>query len=163
VSGAGYFAYADSSKYDQNLEEDRKKKLTQKKKVVVLGTGWGASSFLRDLDVSNYDVQVVSPRNYFAFTPLLPSVTCGTVEARSVVEPVRNIIRKRNGVIQFWEAECLKIDHANRKVFCRCSVDENLAGDNEFSLEYDYLVIAVGAQVNTFNTPGVMEHCHFLK
>jgi NADH dehydrogenase FAD-containing subunit len=41
-----------------------------------------------------YDVQVVSPRNYFAFTPLLPSVTCGTVEARSIVEPIRNIIKK---------------------------------------------------------------------
>lgn len=65
-----------------------------KKKVVVLGTGWAATSFLKDLDASLYDVQVVSPRNYFAFTPLLPSVTCGTVEARSIVEPVRNIIKK---------------------------------------------------------------------
>jgi NADH:ubiquinone reductase (non-electrogenic) len=62
--------------------------------VVVLGTGWAGTSFLKDLDVSSYDVQVVSPRNYFAFTPLLPSVTCGTVEARSIVEPVRNIIKK---------------------------------------------------------------------
>ncbi|XP_027346647.1 external alternative NAD(P)H-ubiquinone oxidoreductase B1, mitochondrial-like isoform X2 [Abrus precatorius] len=66
----------------------------RKKKVLVLGTGWAATSFLKDLDASLYDVQVVSPRNYFAFTPLLPSVTCGTVEARSIVEPVRNIIKK---------------------------------------------------------------------
>lgn len=71
--------------------EDRE---PRKKKVVVLGTGWGATSFLKGLDASLYDVQVVSPRNYFAFTPLLPSVTCGTVEARSIVEPVRNIIKK---------------------------------------------------------------------
>lgn len=66
----------------------------RKKKVLVLGTGWAATSFLKGLDASLYDVQVVSPRNYFAFTPLLPSVTCGTVEARSIVEPVRNIIKK---------------------------------------------------------------------
>ena len=66
----------------------------RKKKVVVLGTGWAGTSFLKDLDASLYDVQVVSPCNYFAFTPLLPSVTCGTVEARSIVEPVRNIIKK---------------------------------------------------------------------
>jgi len=66
----------------------------RKKKVVVLGTGWASISFLKDLDVSSYDVQVVSPRNYFAFTPLLPSVTCGTVEARSIVEPIRNILKK---------------------------------------------------------------------
>ncbi|GJW29434.1 external alternative NAD(P)H-ubiquinone oxidoreductase B1, mitochondrial-like protein [Tanacetum coccineum] len=50
----------------------------KKKKVVVLGTGWASTSFLKDLYISSYDVQVVSPRNYFAFTPLLPSVTCGT-------------------------------------------------------------------------------------
>jgi len=68
--------------------------VTDRKKVVVLGTGWAATSFMKNLDSPKYEVQVVSPRNYFAFTPLLPSVTCGTVEARSIVEPVRNIFRK---------------------------------------------------------------------
>lgn len=67
---------------------------TRKERVVVLGTGWAGTSFLKDMDASKYDVQVVSPRNYFAFTPLLPSVTCGAVEARSIVEPIRNIIKK---------------------------------------------------------------------
>lgn len=134
----------------------------RKKKVVVLGTGWAATSFLKGLDGSLYDVQVVSPRNYFAFTPLLPSVTCGSVEARSIVEPVRNIIKKRNGEIKFWEAECVKIDAADKKVVCRSNI-ENLVGSGEFSLDYDFLVVAVGAQVNTFNTPGVKENCHFLK
>ncbi|KAG8386912.1 hypothetical protein BUALT_Bualt03G0198200 [Buddleja alternifolia] len=46
----------------------------KKKKVVVLGTGWAGTSFLKSLKDPSYDVQVVSPRNYFAFTPLLPSV-----------------------------------------------------------------------------------------
>lgn len=45
---------------------------------------------------------------------------------------------------------------------CRSKAD-NLVGPKEFSLEYDYLIVAMGAQVNTFNTPGVMENCHFLK
>lgn len=69
---------------------------------------------------------------------------------------------QRNGEIQFWEAECLKIDPKNHKVICR-SLVKNLVGQNDFSLEYDHLVVAVGAQVNTFDTPGVVEHCHFLK
>lgn len=68
--------------------------ITDKKKVVVLGTGWAGTSFLKNINHPRYEVQVVSPRNYFAFTPLLPSVTCGTVEARSVVEPVRNFFIK---------------------------------------------------------------------
>ncbi|XP_076910594.1 external alternative NAD(P)H-ubiquinone oxidoreductase B2, mitochondrial-like [Bidens hawaiensis] len=132
---------------------------TQKKKVVVLGTGWAGTSFLRNLKNPSYDVQVISPRNYFAFTPLLPSVTVGTVEARSVVEPIRNIVKKKNVNINFCEAECYKINAQNKKVHCRSTKNAN----EEFIVNYDYLVVAMGARVNTFNTPGVEEHCLYLK
>ncbi|GAB2240282.1 hypothetical protein Droror1_Dr00020800 [Drosera rotundifolia] len=135
----------------------------RKKRVVVLGTGWAGTSFLKNLKNSSYDVKVISPRNYFAFTPLLPSVTCGTVEARSIVEPIRRIVKKKNVDISFWEAECLSIDPVNKKVYCQSSQDTNLNGKEEFAVEYDYLVIAVGARSNTFNIPGVVEHAHFLK
>ncbi|KAF7805889.1 external alternative NAD(P)H-ubiquinone oxidoreductase B1, mitochondrial [Senna tora] len=161
LSGGGVVAYAELQSDSRPPSVDPNE--PRRKRVVVLGTGWAGTSFLKDLDALKYDVQVVSPRNYFAFTPLLPSVTCGTVEARSIVEPVRNIIKKRRGEIKFWEAECVKIDPANKKVFCRSSVDANLVGSGDFSLEYDFLVVATGAQVNTFNTPGVKENCHFLK
>ncbi|XP_022726942.1 external alternative NAD(P)H-ubiquinone oxidoreductase B1, mitochondrial [Durio zibethinus] len=163
LSSGGLVAYSESQADVSKTSVQMYEKDCKKKRVVVLGTGWAGISFLKDLDVSTYDVQVVSPRNYFAFTPLLPSVTCGTVEARSIVEPVRNIIKKRNEEIQFWEAECIKIDAANKKILCRSTINNNLVGNENFSLEYDYLVIAVGAQVNTFNTPGVLENCHFLK
>ncbi|KAL2938018.1 External alternative NAD(P)H-ubiquinone oxidoreductase B1 mitochondrial, partial [Bienertia sinuspersici] len=69
----------------------------------------------------------------------------------------------RNGEIKFCEAECDEIDEANKKIHCTSTFENSPIKKREFSLEYDYLVIAVGAQVNTFNTPGVMEHCHFLK
>lgn len=65
--------------------------------------------------------------------------------------------------MQFSEAECLKIDATNRKVYCRSNISNNLNEKEEFVVDYDYLIIAVGANVNTFNTPGVMENCHFLK
>ncbi|RWR86007.1 External alternative NADPH-ubiquinone oxidoreductase B2, mitochondrial [Cinnamomum micranthum f. kanehirae] len=113
--------------------------------------GW--HKFLKNLDSSLYDIQVVSPRNYFAFTPLLPSVTYWYVEARSI----------KSGNIEFWEAECIKIDAANKKVLCRSNNDKKSEENEEFLVDYDYLVIALGAQANTFNTPGVTENCHFLK
>ncbi|CAN4117497.1 unnamed protein product [Withania somnifera] len=94
VSTGGLFVYAESNVESGKQFVEKNQPESKKKRVVVLGTGWGGTSFLKDLDISSYDVQVVSPRNYFAFTPLLPSVTCGTVEARSIVEPVRNIIKK---------------------------------------------------------------------
>lgn len=93
-SGGGLVAYSESQSEVGTPAVEPDQKEWKKKRVVVLGTGWAGTSFLKDLDVSSYDVQVVSPRNYFAFTPLLPSVTCGTVEARSIAEPVRNIIKK---------------------------------------------------------------------
>ncbi|KAM5588415.1 external alternative NAD(P)H-ubiquinone oxidoreductase B2, mitochondrial-like [Rosa sericea] len=158
VSGGGYVAYAQANS-DSDLISSSAPDV-ERKKVVVLGTGWAGTSFLRSLKNSSYDVHVVSPRNYFAFTPLLPSVTCGTVEPRSIVEPIRNIVRKKKIGFQFTEAECLKIDAKEKKIYCRSNLEN---GEKEFVVDYDYLVISVGANVNTFNTPGVMENCHFLK
>ncbi|CBI28383.3 unnamed protein product, partial [Vitis vinifera] len=156
IIGGGLLAFAETRPFSGSDS-------VPKKKVVVLGTGWAGTSFLKNLKSSTFEVQVVSPRNYFAFTPLLPSVTCGTVEARSIVEPIRNIVRKKGINIEFKEAECYKIDTDNNKVYCRSGQDTNLGGEEEFSVDYDYLVIAMGARSNTFNTPGVVENCHFLK
>ncbi|KAK2985935.1 hypothetical protein RJ640_008151 [Escallonia rubra] len=161
-SGGGLVAYSEV-RSSPGVYADAVQGDIKKKKVVVLGTGWAGTSFLKNLKGYQYDVQVVSPRNYFAFTPLLPSVTCGTVEARSIVEPVRNIVRKKGLDVQFREAECFKIDAENKKVYCRSSQDTNLGGKEEFTVDYDYLVVAMGARANTFNTPGVVENAHFLK
>jgi hypothetical protein len=62
-----------------------------KEKVVVLGTGWGATSFLKEIDTDRFDVTVISPRNYFLFTPMLAGASVGTVEFRSITEPIREV------------------------------------------------------------------------
>ncbi|XP_075666915.1 external alternative NAD(P)H-ubiquinone oxidoreductase B2, mitochondrial-like [Castanea sativa] len=159
VSGGGLVAYAEANSTNGAPAIASSESENVKKKVVVLGTGWAGTSFLKNLKNPTYDVQVISPRNYFAFTPLLPSVTCGTVEPRSIVEPIRNIVRKKHSDVQYCEAECYKIDAENKKIYCRSTQN----GKEEFVVDFDYLIISVGARVNTFNTPGVEEHCHFLK
>ncbi|XP_050289035.1 external alternative NAD(P)H-ubiquinone oxidoreductase B2, mitochondrial-like [Quercus robur] len=159
VSGGGLVAYAEANSSNGAPAIASSESENVKKKVVVLGTGWAGTSFLKNLNNPTYDVQVISPRNYFAFTPLLPSVTCGTVEPRSIVEPIRNIVRKKHSDVQYCEAECYKIDAENKKIYCRSTQN----GKEEFVVDFDYLIISVGARVNTFNTPGVEEHCHFLK
>ncbi|XP_076953813.1 external alternative NAD(P)H-ubiquinone oxidoreductase B4, mitochondrial-like [Bidens hawaiensis] len=157
-SGGGLVAYTNvrpvGSVYADSAQSNIKRK-----KVVVLGTGWAGTSFLKNLKDPSLDVQVVSPSNYFAFTPLLPSVTVGTVEARSVVEPIRNIVKKKNLDVCFKEAECFKIDTVNQTVHCKSSQHTN----EEFTVDYDFLVVAMGARANTFYTPGVVENAHFLK
>ncbi|KAI3694018.1 hypothetical protein L1987_76976 [Smallanthus sonchifolius] len=152
TSGGGLVAYSDVRSFGR-VYADAAQPTIKKKKVVVLGTGWAGTSFLKNLKDASLDVQVVSPCNYFAFTPLLPSVTVGTVEARSVVEPIRNIVKKKNMDVHFKEAECFKIDTVNHKVHCKSSQTTNIGGKEEFVVDYDYLVIAMGARANTFNTP----------
>ena len=136
----------------------------QRKKLVILGSGWGAMSVINHLTPGQFDVTIVSPRNYFLFTPLLPSVTVGTVESRSIVEPIRKLIAKhhKDTPITFLEAECVGIDHTHKHV--KCEDRSAIVGEvSKWDLTYDLLVIAVGADTNTFGTPGVNEHCHFLK
>ncbi|KAL0398669.1 UNVERIFIED_CONTAM: External alternative NAD(P)H-ubiquinone oxidoreductase B2, mitochondrial [Sesamum radiatum] len=163
VSGGSLMAYAEAKSENEMNIVNPTETDSKKKRVVVLGTGWAGTSFLKNLKNSSYDVQVISPRNYFAFTPLLPSVTCGTVEPRSIVEPIRNIVRKKNVAVHYWEAECFKIDAENKKVYCRSNLTSNPNEKEEIVVDFDYLVIAMGARPNTFNIPGVAENCHFLK
>ena len=68
-----------------------------KPKLVILGTGWGSVALLKQLDVGEYHVTVVSPENHFLFTPMLPSATVGTLELRSLVEPIRQIVKRVRG------------------------------------------------------------------
>lgn len=92
----------------------------KKKKLVILGSGWGAVSLLKSLTPGEYDVSVVSPDNYFLFTPLLPGVTVGTVEGRSIIEPIRKILSKRHkNDAKFYEAECTSINVEGNTVTCK--------------------------------------------
>ena len=56
-----------------------------------LGSGWGSVSLLKDLDPDKFNVTIVSPRNYFTFTPLLPAAAVGTLEHRSLAQPIRQM------------------------------------------------------------------------
>jgi len=129
-------------------------KTESKKSMVVLGSGFGAHSLLKKLKRRNYGVKLVSPRNHFLFTPLLPSTAVGTIEFRSIVEPVRNL----DPSIEYIRATAEVVDPQKHEVTCR-----PLNSDRTFSLNYDVLVLAGGVQPNTYGIPGVFEHACFLK
>ena len=130
--------------------------------LMSTGTGWGSVSLLKKLDTENYNVIVVSPRNYFLFTPLLPSCTTGTIEHRSIMEPIRNFLRHKKARVKYYEADATKIDYENKKVYIN---DESpVKGDTSATeVNFDMLVVGVGAENATFGIPGVREHSCFLK
>ncbi|EAQ91092.1 hypothetical protein CHGG_03027 [Chaetomium globosum CBS 148.51] len=159
IAGIGYIGYG---VYEDRHPEDQIVPDPSKKTLVILGTGWGSVSLLKRLDTENYNVIVISPRNYFLFTPLLPSCTTGTIEHRSIMEPIRTILRQKKASVRFYEAEASSID-PDRKVV-RIFDNSEIRGDiTETEVPYDMLVIGVGAENATFGIPGVRDHSCFLK
>jgi len=113
---------------------------------------------LKEIDPDEYHIVVVSPQNYFLFTPLLPSATVGTLEPRSLVEPIRKITSRCRA--HYIEAYAEDIDMSNKLVLVT-QKDKN-GVDQQFYLPYDKLVLAVGSNTNTHGVEG-LEYCHFLK
>jgi len=126
---------------------------TSRLRLVVLGTGFGAFNIVKRIS-SDYHVIVVSPRNHFLFTPLLPSTTVGTIEFRSIIEPIRYARRS----IIFYHAEAIDVHTETHTVSC-----VGVGTQQKFEVSFDVLVIAVGAVSNSFGIPGVEAHAYFLK
>ncbi|CAN9476922.1 unnamed protein product [Alternaria alternata] len=159
IAGLGYVGYGI---YETRNPADQPPPDPSKKTLVVLGTGWGSVSLLKKLDTENYNVIVVSPRNYFLFTPLLPSCTVGTIEHRSIMEPIRNFLRHKKAQVKYYEAEATKIDYEKKVVYI--SDDSDIKGDvSQTEVPFDMLVVGVGAENATFGIPGVKENGLFLK
>ncbi|GAA5889262.1 hypothetical protein JCM8208_007821 [Rhodotorula glutinis] len=151
-----------------------------KQQLVILGSGWGGYELLRKVDRRRYDVTVVSPNSYFAFTPLLAGAAVGTVDYNSTLEPVRAYPDAR-----YYQAWADKIDFAHKRLTCMPATGSALRkrlnaevtdessealkpatsfpGFKPFELNYDKLVIAVGCYSATFGIPGVSAHAYFLK
>jgi len=124
-------------------------------KLVILGTGWGSFRVLRDIDASKYEVAVVSPRNHLLFTPMLASSALGTVNQRSICQPVRPLVAKKDA--KYYESSVQNIDKETKQLVCQT------ASGDEYRIPFDKLVVGVGFQPNDFNTPGVKEHALFMK
>lgn len=141
---------------DDDSPEKRNQK--HKPKLVILGTGWGSVALLKQLNPDDYHVTVVSPSNHFLFTPMLPSATVGTLELRSLVEPIRRIVRRVHG--HFLKAMAEEVEFSEKLV------EVSAIGPNgekqRFYLPYDKLVIGVGSVTNPHGVKG-LENCHFLK
>lgn len=90
-----------------------------KPRVVVLGTGWAGCRLMKGIDTRLYDVVCVSPRNHMVFTPLLASTCVGTLEFRSVAEPVSSIqpaISRLPGSY-FFLSRCTGVDTDKHTVY----------------------------------------------
>ncbi|KAL5601370.1 hypothetical protein BROUX41_002643 [Berkeleyomyces rouxiae] len=144
--------------YIDDNDSEEKKRHMDKPHLVILGSGWGSVAILKDINPDDYHITVVSPRNYFLFTPMLPSATVGTLEVRSLVESIRRILKRTHG--HYLAANAEDVEFAHKLV----EVSQTGADGKEvrFYVPYDKLVIAVGSVTNSHGVQG-LEHAYFLK
>ena len=116
-------------------------------RVVILGGGFagvGAAQKLKDADA---DVVVVDRHDYHTFQPLLYQLATGLLEQTAVGHSLRDLVaRQENTTVR--KAAVTAVDLDAREVRA-----EGLA-----PISYDYLVFALGAEVNFFGTEGAAEH-----
>ncbi|KAL8479948.1 hypothetical protein ACS0TY_026768 [Phlomoides rotata] len=138
----------------------------EKPRVVVLGSGWAGCRLIKDIDTNYYDIVCISPRNHMVFTPLLASTCVGTLEFRSVAEPIGRIqpaISREPGSY-FFLANCKGVDFQNHQIHCQTVTEGAATLDPwNFNVSYDKLVIASGAEASTFGIKGATEHATFLR
>jgi NADH:ubiquinone reductase (H+-translocating) len=116
-------------------------------RVLVLGGGFGGIGAAQKLKKSDVDVVVVDQHDYHTFQPLLYQVATGLLEQPAVGHPIRDLFHKQDNA-RVHQDRVTAIDLDAREV--------RFAEMGEFG--YDYLVLALGAEVNFFGVEGAAEH-----
>jgi NADH:ubiquinone reductase (H+-translocating) len=116
-------------------------------RVLVLGGGFagvGAAQKLHDADA---DVTLVDRHDYHTFQPLLYQLASGLLDQTAVGHSLRDLL-EHHGNATIHTASVTGVD-----LDARTATFEGLA-----PITYDYLVLALGAEVNFFGTEGAAEH-----
>jgi len=119
----------------------------QRPRILILGGGFGGIGTARKLADANAEVVLIDCNDYHTFQPLLYQVATDLLETDAVGHPLRDLFHDQpNATVH--QGKVASVDVEKKTV--------------EFSdrapLEYDYLVLALGATVNFFDTEGAEEH-----
>ena len=118
----------------------------ERRTIILVGYGWASYGFLQYIDHSKYKVRVISKCDRFVYTPFLAK---NINNDQNLEIPIRTQFPD----LDFQLSEITNIDIQHKRVVT----------NNGQTHEGDILILAHGAQVNTFNIPGVQEYAHFLK
>lgn len=129
-------------------------KETRPRRILIIGAGFAGTytfEYLHKHFHKNPSVELalVDRHNYFLFTPLLHEAATGGQTPVNIVEPLRQTLC------------CL--EHFYLTEVQNVNLDESLVETGGGLIPYDYLVIALGATTNFYDTPGAAEHTFTLK
>ena len=131
----------------------------RKKKILVLGGGFAGVECARKLesyfgDDPDIELTLVSESNFLLFTPMLPQVASGMIETRHIVIPIRSICKKTI----FYEERVKNIDPYGKIVTLWGTQSKR-----SISINYDFLVIALGSETNFFGLGDVERNAYTMK
>lgn len=128
--------------------------------VVIVGSGFTGFECARQLARkmrrqagASVDITIISPVDYMLYTPLLPDVAGGLVDARFVAIPLANALRG----VQAIRGRVDEVDFDGRTVTFT-DPEERVR-----SLAWDRLVLTPGSVTRLFDIPGLAEHARGLK
>ncbi|EOA56186.1 NADH dehydrogenase [Bacteroides sp. HPS0048] len=111
---------------------------TDKKRVIIVGGGFGGLKLANKLKNSYFQIVLVDKNNYHQFLPLIYQVASAGINQSAISFPFRKIIQGRKD-IHFRMAEV-------RAVF----PEKNMILTSIGKIEYDYIVFAAGTITNYF-------------
>ena len=109
--------------------------------MVVLGAGFGGLTFCKEFHHPDADVTLVDRTNHHLFQPLLYQVAACGLSAPDIAQPIRAILSDRPDITVLFD-QVTNFDLAWKKVV----LEKN-------TLDYDYLVLAMGGRTGYFGHP----------
>src|SRR5262245_59617102 len=106
----------------------------EKRRVVIVGAGFGGLSLAKGLARAPYDVTLIERHNYHLFQPLLYQVATAALSPAAIAAPARAMLRGQSDTTVML-ADVSGADTAAKEV---------IAEDKR--IPYDILVLATGAQ-----------------
>jgi NADH dehydrogenase len=122
-----------------------------KKKVILVGGGFGGINLIRHLDPKMFDVLLIDKLNHHQFQPLFYQVATSQIEPSSISFPFRYVFRRQKN-LQIRLAEVLSVQPKINRV------ETNIG-----NFEYDYLVLANGCKTNFFGNANIERNAFTLK
>jgi len=119
------------------------------KNIVILGSGIGglvAANELRRRLAPEHHITVIEKNGLHAFAPSFLWLMTGDRDPRQITRSVRSLLRPN---VEFVEAQALHIDLSAQRVETART-----------ALSFDYLVIALGAELAPETIPGLAESAH---
>ena len=122
------------------------------KKVVVVGGGFAGINFIKSLaDDKRFQITLVDVNNYHFFPPLIYQVATAFIEPSNISYPFRRMFQEKTN-LRFHMGCLVKVNP-----------EANTIETNTGTLDYDYLVLAVGTETNFFGMENVKRHAMPMK